>query len=120
MKQALEIDEDQSSTEHLSRKIRPRGHYAAAYRAGHQTTVTVRVEPEAFQQMTPADALAEANKIALDAAINGIERIITIEHLQEAECPPKWRVSFNLLVRQNVHEGNLRVEISAFETSLNK
>lgn len=70
--------------------------------------------------MTPGDALAEANKVALDAGINGIERIITIEHLQDAECPPKWRVSFNLTVRRDVHEGNLRVEILSSETSLNE
>lgn len=120
MKQAVETDEEESSTEHLSRKIRPRGHYAAAYRAGHQTTVTARVTPQIFEAMTPGDALAEANEVALNAGIDGIERIITIEHLQDAECPPFWRVSFNLTVRRNVHEGNLRVEILSSETSLNE
>ncbi len=114
MKQAIETTEASNDAYNLRRKAGERGRYAAAYEAGHQTTVHVHVAPEIFRLFTSVEALVEANKVAMTSGINIIERSITIQYFSNDDSP-RWCVSFNLQIRSSIHDGNLQIMISAGE-----
>lgn len=103
-------EEVADGTAGFTRRAGPRGRYAAAYREGHQRTVTVRVAPKIFQAMTPAGALTEADAVARSGRVNVLERTITVQYVPDAQAPA-WRVGFQLQTRNSVHEGDLYVLI---------